>query len=159
VSYANFDISVMMQGVGKQMNIRDGSFAVPMSAIYFQPLQYFHGKNWTPENTDAPYPRLIPGSVGFDGLLGYNWRYSSMRVNNLAYLRFKVITIGYNVPEVFCKKLKLKGIRLYASGQDLFTISKGTWGHSFDPEEGYKTTTEQTYPFTRVTSVGLNVKF
>ena len=159
VSYSNFDISVMMQGVGKQMNIRDGSFAVPMSAIYFQPLQYFHGKSWTPENTDAPYPRLIPGSVGFDGLLGYNWRYSSMRVNNLAYLRFKVITIGYNVPEVFCKKLKLKGIRLYASGQDLFTISKGTWGHSFDPEEGYKTTTEQTYPFTRVTSVGLNVKF
>lgn len=159
VSYANFDLSVMMQGVGKQMNIRDGVFSVPMSAVYFQPLAYFYGKNWTPENTSAQYPRLIPGSVGFDNLLNYNWRYSSMRVNNLAYLRFKVITIGYNVPEAFCKKLKIKGIRLYVSGQDLFTISNGTWGHSFDPEEGYQTTNEQTYPFTKVKSVGLNVKF
>ncbi|SHG30502.1 TonB-linked outer membrane protein, SusC/RagA family [Pedobacter caeni] len=159
LSYSNFDLSVMMQGVGKQMNIRDGSFSVPMSAIYFQSLEYFYGKSWTPENTAAPYPRLIPGAVGFDNLLSYNWRYSSMRVNNLAYLRFKVITIGYNVPELLCKKLKLKGIRLYASGQDLFTISKGTWNGSFDPEEGYKTNTEQTYPFTRVTSIGLNVKF
>ncbi|WP_316818160.1 TonB-dependent receptor [Pedobacter nyackensis] len=159
VSYSNFDLSVMMQGVGKQMNIRDGSFSVPMSAIYFQPLEYFYGKSWTPENTGAKYPRLIPGAVGFDNLLSYNWRYSSMRVNNLAYLRFKVITLGYNVPEALCKKLKVKGIRLYVSGQDLFTISNGTWGRSFDPEEGYKTTTEQTYPFTKVKSVGLNVKF
>jgi len=159
VSYSNFDLSVMMQGVGKQMNIRDGVFAVPMSAIYFQPLEYFYGKSWTPENTGAQYPRLIAGSVGFDNLLNYNWRYSSMRVNNLAYLRFKVITLGYNVPDELCKKLKLKGVRLYVSGQDLFTISKATWGHSFDPEEGYKTTNEQTYPFTKVKSIGLNVKF
>nr|WP_121270268.1 TonB-dependent receptor [Pedobacter schmidteae] len=158
-SYANFDVSVMLQGVGKQMNIRDGEFSVAMNQIYFQPLDYFYGKSWTPENTGAAYPRLVPGAVGFDNLRNYNWRYSSMRVNNLAYLRFKVITIGYNVPEEFCKRLRVKGIRLYVSGQDLFTISKGTWGHSFDPEEGYQMTNEQTYPFTKVKSVGLNVKF
>ena len=45
LAYSNFDLSVMMQGVGKQVNIRDGSFAVPMSAIYFQPLEYFYGKS------------------------------------------------------------------------------------------------------------------
>lgn len=159
LSYSNFDISVMVQGVGKQMNIRDGEFAVPMNQIYFQPLEYFYGKSWTPENTSAQYPRLVPGAVGFDNLRNYNWRYSSMRVNSLAYLRFKVITIGYNVPEEFCKKLRLKGIRVYLSGQDLFTISKGTWNGSYDPEEGYQTTNERTYPFTKVKSVGLNVKF
>lgn len=159
LAYSNFDLSLMLQGVGKQVNIRDGSFAVPMSAIYFQPLEYFYDKSWTPEHTDAKYPRLIPGSVGFDNLLNYNWQYSSMRVNALSYLRVKVITLGYNVPEVFCKRLRLSGIRFYVSGQDLFTFSKGTWGRSFDPEEGYQNSNEVTYPFTRVSSVGLNIKF
>jgi hypothetical protein len=159
VSYKSFDLSVIIQGVGKEMNIRDGSFAVPLSAIYFQPLQYFYGKEWTPQNVNAKYPRLIPGALGFDNLVSYDWQYSSMRVNNLAYLRFKVITIGYNLPTAFCKRMKISGLRIYVSGQDLFTISKGTWDHSYDPEEGYQTTTEQTYPFTKVTSVGLNIKF
>jgi hypothetical protein len=159
LAYSNFDLSVILQGVGKQIDIRDGSFAVPMSAIYFQPLAYYYGKEWTPQNTQAKYPRIIPGSVGFDNLLNYNWQYSSMRVNNLAYLRIKVITLGYNLPEAFCKKLHLSSARVYVSGQDLFTFSKGTWDHSYDPEEGYQMTNEQTYPFTKVSSVGLNIKF
>lgn len=159
LSYSNFDLSVIMQGVGKEMNIRDGAFSVPMGAIYYQPLQYFYGKEWTPQNTGAKFPRLIPGAVGFDNLQNYNWQYSSMRVNNLAYLRFKVITVGYNLPAAFCKRMKISSFRVYASGNDLFTISKGTWGRSYDPEEGYQTTNETTYPFTKVKSIGLNIKF
>jgi TonB-linked SusC/RagA family outer membrane protein len=159
LSYERFDLSVLIQGVGKEINIRDGSFAVPLSAIYFQPLQYYYGKSWTPQNVNAKYPRLIPGNDGYDNVLSYDWQYSSMRVDNLAYLRFKVITLGYNLPASFCKKIKMSSIRVYVSGQDLFTISKGTWDHSFDPEEGYLMSNEQTYPFTRVTSIGLNVKF
>ncbi len=159
LSYGNFDLSVLLQGVGKEINIRDGSFAVPMSAIYFQPLQYYYGKEWTPKNAGAKYPRLIAGAVGFDNLLDYNWQYSSMRVNNLAYLRFKVITIGYNLPFSICERLKLTSARLYISGEDLFTISKGTWDGSFDPEEGYQRSDEQTYLFTNVKSIGLDIKF
>lgn len=159
LSYSNFDFSLVIQGVGKEINIRDGSFAVPLSAIYFQPLQYYYGKEWTLQNVNAKYPRLIPGAVGYDNLLSYNWQYSSMRVNNLAYLRFKVISFGYNVPSSFCKKLKLSSVRISVSGQDLFTISKGTWDNAFDPEEGYQTSTEQTYPFTKVKSIGLDIKF
>lgn len=159
LAWSNFDLNVVIQGVGKQVNIRDGSFAVPMSAIYFQPLEYFHGKSWTPENTGAQYPRLIPGAVGFDGLLGYNWQYSSMRVNKLSYLRFKAITLGYNLPAPICKLLHLNSARIYVSGQDMFTISQGTWGGSFDPEEGWQMSNEQTYPFTKVKSIGVNIKF
>ncbi len=159
LGYGNFDLNIVVQGVGKQVNMRDGSFAVPMSAIYFQPLEYWHGKSWTPENTGAKYPRLIPGAVGFDGLLNYNWQYSSMRINKLSYLRFKVITLGYNLPASLCKRLHLSSAKIYVSGQDLFTISKGTWGGSFDPEEGWLMSNEQTYPFTKVKSIGVNIKF
>ncbi|NML21308.1 TonB-dependent receptor [Pseudoflavitalea sp. G-6-1-2] len=159
LAYGAFDLNVLIQGVGKQVNMRTGSFATPMSAIYFQPLDYFYGKSWTPENTGAQYPRLIPGAVGFDNIYNYNWQSSSMRINNLAYLRFKVITVGYNLPGELCKKLRLSSARVYLSGQDLFTISKGTWNNSFDPEEGWQRQDEQTYPFTKVTSIGVNIKF
>jgi len=52
----------------------------------------------------------------------------------------------------------MQSIRVYASGQDLFTISKGTWGNSFDPEEE-RIDNQQTYPFTKVISFGIDVKF
>jgi hypothetical protein len=51
----------------------------------------------------------------------------------------------------------MKSARIYVSGQDLFTISKGTFGGNFDPEDGYRN--EGTYPFNKVYSLGLNVKF
>ncbi|TSD63838.1 TonB-dependent receptor [Inquilinus sp. KBS0705] len=159
LAFKNFDLSVLIQGVGKQVVIRNGDFSIPLSHVWFQPLQYFYGKEWTPQNTNAKYPRLIGGGVGFDNLVNYNWQTSSLLVNNLAYLRFKVITLGYNLPESLTKKLKIAGARIYISGENLFTISKGTWDNSFDPEEGYSRQDDRTYPFTSVKSIGLNIKF
>ncbi len=159
LGYGGFDLMVFLQGVGKRMNIRDGSFSIPMSAVYFQPLEYWYGKSWTPEHTDAAFPRIVPGAVGFDNLLNYNWQYSQMRVNDLAYLRVKVITLGYNLPAAFCKRVKLSNARVYLSGENLFTVSKGTWMRSFDPEEGYSRSDEKTYPFTKNISFGLNIGF
>jgi hypothetical protein len=75
----------------------------------------------------------------------------------VAYLRFKVITLGYNLPSSVANKLRMRSARIYVSGQDLFTISKGTLGGNFDPEDGYRN--EGTYPFNRVYSLGLNVSF
>ncbi|PVD53582.1 hypothetical protein DC498_03430 [Terrimonas sp.] len=159
VSYKGFDLSVFLQGIGKRQGIRTGEISVPLWQIWMQPLEYFYGKNWTPENPDAKYPRIIPGSVGFDGIRNWNWRYSSMRMNNLSYLRFKVITLAYNLPQYLVSKAKVKNIRIYVSGQDLFTFSKDTWNKSFDPEETWERSDEQTYPFNSVISLGLDIKF
>ena len=171
LSYKNFDFNVFLQGVGQREGIRTGDFSQPFVVIWHQPLEYFYGKNWTPENTGARYPRIIPGGMGFDGLSQWNWKYSSMRIDNLAYLRVKTITLAYNLPQSFCDKLKMQSVRVYASGQDLFTISKGTWNKSFDPEETWgnksfdnpqgtwERSDEQSYPFSSVMSLGLDIKF
>jgi len=159
VSYKGFDLSIFLQGIGKRQGIRTGEISVPLWQVWMQPLEYFYGKNWTPENPDAKFPRIIPGSVGFDGIRNWNWRYSSMRMNNLAYLRFKVVTLAYNLPQYLVSKAKVKNIRIYVSGQDLFTFSKDTWNKSFDPEETWERSDEQTYPFNSVISFGLDIKF
>ena len=127
---------------------------------FYQPLEYFYGKTWSADRPDAPYPQIIPGNKGADELLNWDWRrVSQRRIVNLAYLRAKVLTLAYNLPETSCRKLKMQHVRIYVSGQDLFTFSKGTWGRSFDPEETWERSDEQTYPFTKVISAGLDVKF
>ena len=159
LSYKNFNLSVFLQGVGKRDGFRTGNIANPFYFVFYQPLKYFYGKNFTPENPDAKYPRIIPGGLGFDDLRNWNWRYSSMQMNNLAYLRVKLITLGYNLPQSFCNKIKMQNLRIYVSGADLFTFSKGTWNKSYDPEEGWSRSDDQTYPFSSVISMGLDVKF
>lgn len=159
VSYKRFDLSVFLQGIGKRNGIRTGEFAFPFTSVWMQPLEYFYGKNWTPDNPNARYPRIIPGAVGFDEIRDWNWRVSSMRMNNLAYLKLKVLTLAYNLPETLTCKFKMQSVRAYVSGQDLLTFSKDTWHNSFNPEENWERSDEQTYPFSSVISFGLDIKF
>ena len=65
--------------------------------------------------------------------------------------------LGYDLPREVARKIRMKSARVYLSGQDLFTISRGTLGNNFDPEDGFRN--EGTYTFTKIYAVGLNVKF
>ncbi len=159
LSYKGFDFSALLQGIGKREGIRTGEFSNPFPSVWMQPLEYFYGKDWTPDNPDAKYPRIVPGAVGYDEIKNWNWRYSSMRMNNLAYLRLKVLTLAYNLPQTVVHKAKMQNIRVYVSGQDLLTFSRDTWNKSFDPEETWERSDEQTYPFNSVISLGLDIKF
>jgi TonB-linked SusC/RagA family outer membrane protein len=157
LSFKNFDFNIFFQGVGKREGIKWGDFGQPFYWVWHQPLEYFYEKNWTPENTNAEYPRIIPGGLGYDNLRDWNWRTSAMRVDKMGYIRLKSITLAYNVPKTICNKIKMNNIRLFTTGVDLFTFSKGSWNQSFDPEEGRDD--EQTYPFSKVISFGIEVKF
>ncbi|PTS98588.1 SusC/RagA family TonB-linked outer membrane protein, partial [Pedobacter sp. HMWF019] len=149
VAYKQFDLELFIQGVGKRDVIYEGSFRRP-NTFYWPSLAYYSGKTWTPQRPDAPYPRYLPGSVGYDDVADYDYRASTMTLQNVAYLRFKVITLGYNLPSGVASALRMKSARVFFSGQDLFTISKGTLGGNFDPEDGYRN--EGTYPFNKVYS-------
>lgn len=154
--YKNFDLQVFLQGVGKRNLIYEGAISQP-NTFFWPTLEYYYGKTWSPERPDAKYPRYLPGNLGYDDVKNYNYRPSALTLQNVAYLRFKVITLGYNIPGGIVKRARIKSARVYFSGQDLFTFSKGTLGGNFDPEDGYRN--EGTYPFNKVYSLGLNVKF
>lgn len=156
VSYKRFDLGIFLQGVGKRNIQYEGALAIP-NTFFWPSLEYYYGKTWSPERPDAKYPRYIPGSVGFGDIISHNYHTSSLTMQNMAYLRFKTITLGYNIPERLTRKVWIQSARVYVSGQDIFTISKGTLGGNFDPEDGFRN--EGTYPFNKVFSVGLNVKF
>jgi TonB-linked SusC/RagA family outer membrane protein len=156
VGYKDFDLQLFLQGVGKREVIYEGSISQP-NTFFWPSLQYFYGKTWSPSRPNAPLPRYLPGNVGYDDVRSFNYRASAMRLQDVSYLRFKLITIGYTLPASVTNAVKIKSARVYFSGQDLFTISKGTLGGNFDPEDGYRN--EGTYPFNKVYSLGLTVKF
>jgi TonB-linked SusC/RagA family outer membrane protein len=161
LSYKNVEFNVFLQGVGKRNVIRTGDFIAPFSYYWFQPMSYFHDKTWTTDRPDAEFPRVIMGSQGWDDIKSWDYRYSnaSHRLISTAYMRVKLITLAYRLPQSFCDNLKLQSVRIYASGQDMFTFASGTWGGSYDPEEGWNRTDEQTYPFNKTISFGIDVKF
>ncbi|WP_289062210.1 TonB-dependent receptor [uncultured Zobellia sp.] len=161
LSYKNFDFSMLFQGVGKRVGIREGVPSMPLYYVWHPSISYFHGKTWTPERTDAEFPRIIPGGVGWDELRDWNYKYSDRVVNKLSYLRVKSLVLAFNLPESICESLRLESFRLYTSADDLFTFSKGTWGNSYDPESLFagRNKTYQNYPFTKTISLGVDLKF
>jgi TonB-linked SusC/RagA family outer membrane protein len=156
MGYKQFDLQLFLQGVGKRDVIYESNISRP-NTFFWPSLAYFYGKTYSADRPNAEFPRYLPGNLGYDDVGGYDYHASTKTIQNVAYLRFKVITLGYNLPDAIARSLKMKTARIYVSGQDLFTVSKGTFGGNFDPEDGYRN--EGTYPFNKVYSLGLNVKF
>ena len=86
---------------------------------------------WTPENTDAKYPK--PGGI----LSSDNPKYgSTLGYFNASYFKIRTITLGYNVDSLrWIKKMGVKGLRVYATVQNPFkALSPYTFETGLDPE-------------------------
>ena len=49
---------------------------------------------------------------------------SAWHLHNGNYLKLKNLTIGYTFPKTWVKKAYMQNVRIYASGENLFTITK-----------------------------------
>jgi len=148
--YKGFDASAFIQGVGKRTVFYSGAFAIPFEQPWWQPLKRFYGNTWTPENPTAKYPRLTTG-----GTRHWNYRNSENTKVNGAYARLKNITVGYSLPKNVLEKAGISSLRLYLSGEDLFTIDAIDGGYDAENTDGSDTF----YPFTKRYSVGLTLTF
>ena len=164
LSYKNFDFNMFLQGVGTRHTVRVGNFMAPFTERWWQPMAYFHGKTWTADRPDATIPRIING--GGDVVRTWNYRFSDSphRLIDDAYLRVKLMTLAYNVPQGLCNRLNLGSLRVYVSGQDLLTFARGSLEKTYDPEDGWVSEispggSDITYPFAKIVSFGLDIRF
>ena len=129
--YKGFDISVFLQGVGKRKIWGSGQLAIPgyFSKEGGMPLA-IASDYWTPENTDAFYPRAW-NLNGADE--GYVMRAQSKYILDMSYLKIKNVTIGYNLSQALLNRAKIKNARLYMSLENYFTFDK-LRGLPIDPE-------------------------
>jgi len=100
--------------------------------------------------------------LGVDDAIGSNVP-SSVWIENGSYLKLRNLTIGYTLPDPLLRKFYIKHLRIYASSQNLFTITKYS---GLDPEIGIQNgnptqngVDNGTYPLSRAFTVGLNVTF
>jgi len=109
---------------------------------------------WTPENQNTMIAENRPS------LAGYTTTVDSHMVEDGSYIRGRNLLLGYNFPSTVTKKLKLNNLRVYASVQNFFLITKYT---GYDPEvTTYANNFSQgitffDYPKPRVFLLGVNV--
>jgi len=151
VDYKNFDLSMVLQGVGKVNDRLQGLMVQPLMENWGNVPKILDGSSWSKYNTDeqnlaAKYPRLTQNNRGANYAMSDFWLFDG------SYLRMKNITLGYNIPSVLVKKINLQSIRVYASASDLFTINNYPKG--WDPEVA-----ASGYPITSSYVFGLSVTF
>lgn len=110
--------------------------------------RYLVENSWTPENPNAYFPRLSLESSSHNAHSSTHW----YRPGD--YLRLKTAQIGYTLPKHISMKARIRELRIYIEGSNLFTLSHLT-KYNIDPElpsvnNGY-------YPQQRVISIGLNI--
>lgn len=134
------------------------------------------GNTWTPENTNAKYPQLV-----YDQTYGWGWDpdaetddplapdgtgdwiQSSSGYNNQSYaysrylykgdfVRLRSIQVGYNLPQSIANSLKINSLRIYLTGQNLWTWALEYKG--WDPETG-----GDVLPISKIYSAGISVNF
>lgn len=88
---------------------------------------------------------------------------SDWAVEDGSFLRLSTITLGYTLPDKIASKLKMKKLRIYASGYNLWLLTDYT---GFDPEVSTRRRTNLTpgvdysaYPKSKSFVFGLNVNF
>lgn len=149
LGYKGFDLQVFFQGafnVDKQIS---GNTRTSFHNFWSPDANQLD--RWTEENrnADALYPRLRKEySHNTDPM-------SSFWVKSASYIKLKNLQIGYNFPQSFTSKIRVKTLRLYVSGTNLFTIAPD-FLDGYDPEGDMK---PDIYPTLRVYSIGLNVNF
>lgn len=156
----DIDFSAFFQGVGKRDYWGTGSLVIPCftknEALYQNQVTNY----WTPDNPDAFYP--TPRDAGANNHNG-NWQPQTRYLLNMAYMRFKNLTIGYTLPKQWIQKISLTSARIFVSGENLFTLDN--LDVTIDPEiqqnSGQASDVKsfgRTYPYFRTFSFGIQIK-
>lgn len=158
--WKGFDIDVFIQGVGKRNLWGLGDVIIPMYSspqiLYANQIDY-----WTPDHQNARYPNPYAGNSGgnISGLASgsHNFYPQTKYLLNLAYCRLKNVSIGYSLPGSLINKWHITKLRVYLSGENLFTVSHV--GAPIDPEitDGDLGYTGRTYPFQKNYSFGIQL--
>lgn len=148
-TYKGFELSIYLQGVaGNKIYNRTRSVMESMSAAYNQAASTAH--RWHGEGTSYSMPRAVWADPNGNNRISDRW------VENGAYLRLKNITLAYNLPDSWLKKISFESARILVSCENVATI---TGYKGLDPEVGIDGIDYSSFPPSRIFNVGLSVNF
>ncbi len=172
-SYKGFDLSVFFSfsygaqvlNATKLTNTKTGMtnknvLAIAGSSDRWMTVDSFGNSVTSPEALAAMNAGKTVASVA-DSEQGDNYVHS-WAVEDASYLRLSNVTFGYTFPSKWMKKAKIRKLRLYVTGGNLFCLTPYT---GFDPEVSTRGNTLTpgvdfgAYPRSRTFVAGLNITF
>lgn len=165
VGWKGFDLSVILQGVGKRDVALGGHALYPFGAagsdgvfqpLYYNQTDYWRAKSYDPNDDDFmvavnPNAKLFRIYNQVENA-GSNTRTNTHNLQSGAYMRVKNMTLSYSFPKQWMQKIHVAQLRLYVSVENLTTVTSLPLG--YDPEN-----LAWAYPFYRTWSVGANITF
>lgn len=158
-SYKGIELNTFFQFVA-DVDIYNNNleFSEGMHNVFNTTKRAWEGR-WQQEGDDEDFPRAVANDPN------NNRRNSTRNVENGAFMRLKVATLSYNLPKSVLGNSGISKLRIYVTGQNLFTITDYSW---FDPEvntfgdgdtETAPGTDFLTFPQARSVIFGVNLGF
>ena len=147
--WKGFDLRVFFQGVYGVKYFVDSWGTIPFVQGAVPTTNWLNA--WTPTNPSTTMPRIYWGADAPQSIT----RPSTFFLQDGSYLRLKSLVFGYTLPASMTKHFGVDRVRIYFSGDNLFTDTKYP---GLDPERG-GSGDYLTYPQNKVYSFGLNVTF
>lgn len=148
LGYKNFDLSAFFQGLARESFWIDSDSTAPFIGDRAL-LKAYADNHWSEDNRNlyATWPRLSARRIANNSVT------STWFMRNGAFLRLKTVELGYTLPVALTRRIKVEKTRIYASGINLFAISKFKM---WDVEMGGN---GLGYPVQRVINVGAQLSF
>ena len=158
-AWKGFDFRAFFQGVMKR-DIWQGSYyfwgagdgGIWHSTALKEHQDYFRNDPDSPMgmNINSYYPRPLFGN-------GKNQQTQTKYLLDGSYIRLKNVQLGYTIPSHLTQKIGVSNLRVYFSGENLWTGTSLT--KIFDPETVTGGSGGSVYPLSKVFSVGFSVNF
>lgn len=118
-TWGDFNVSALIQGVGKRTMVLRGETIEPFHANYSYVMYEHQLDFWTPTNPDARWPRLsAPGSASNSN----NYQTASdLYAFDASYATLKNVRVGYTLPEHL--SFGAQRINIYLNARNLYTLS------------------------------------
>lgn len=140
-AWKGFSLDLFFQGVAgakRMIDVRTTDWANETAPYAFWK------DHWTPENTNARFPRATRHYAGSE---------STFWLRNSSFLRLKNVNLSYTVPQSITSKLRVAQLNVFVTGTNLFLLQNRI--KYYDPENAALTD----YPNMRNVSFGVNLSF
>jgi hypothetical protein len=159
VSYRGFDLRLLFNGTAHGSFYIDNAIALPFFKNAGNAFQWQYDGRWTPEKAasgaEVTYPRATYGASTGD----HNFQRSDFWIRPNDFFKLKNAEIGYTFPasKGFMKAAGISSLRLYASGNNIYTFVNHLKDLGVDPE--MRDEASYLFPLTRTFVFGFNIQF
>jgi len=155
ISWKGFSIDALFQGVGAYdkiivtNNTKDTNDKNRDGGVFQVDRPYFElwKDAWSVDNPNGKYPKIMDWGYEEAGMAPSNFW-----IRNGAYLRLRNLNVAYNIPRHIIKRVGMRNLQLFFTGNNLFVMSKFK---ETDPEQAQL----DSYPIMKSYTGGININF